>query len=74
MSRFDECMWFLGVPKTRGGHRAPLCGPPMRPIFWPWRSRPYFRATEPSSPDTECVLPQPSWVTTKETAAWRFGA
>jgi hypothetical protein len=34
----------------------------------------HFPASEPSSPDTGEDLPQPSWATTKETAAWRFGA
>ena len=61
---------FFGVPKTRGKVRSPLCGPLMRSIFRRWQSRPRFRASEPSWPD----LLQPSWVTTKETAAWRFGA
>ncbi len=74
MSRFAISEWLSGVPEARGGVVAPLCGLPMRSIFWPRRSVPYFPAPEPSSPDCWAWLPQPSWVTTKETAAWRFGA
>jgi hypothetical protein len=67
MSRFGTFVGFSGVPETRGKARSPLCGPLMRPIFRRARSKAYSRASEPSAP-------QPSWVTTKETAAWRFGA
>jgi hypothetical protein len=67
MSRFARFVVFLGVPQTRGEARSALYGPLMRPVFRRARSKPYCRASEPSAP-------QPSWVTTKETAAWRFGA
>jgi hypothetical protein len=71
MSILTVFVGFFGVPESRGEVRSPLCGPRMRPIFRRWQSRPHFRAFEPSSRPN---LLQPSWVTTKETAAWRFGA
>jgi hypothetical protein len=67
MSRFSTFAGFLGVSEAVGEERSPLCGPLMRSILRPALSKPYCRASEPSAP-------QPSWVTTKETAAWRFGA
>jgi hypothetical protein len=67
MSRFTEFVGFFGVSETQGEARSPLCGPLVGPILRRARSKPYCRASEPSAP-------QPSWVTTKETAAWRFGA
>jgi hypothetical protein len=63
-------MVFFGVPETWGKVRSPLCRPLMLPIIRRWQSRSHFRASELSWPS----LLQPSWVTTKETAAWRFGA
>ena len=75
MSRFTIYAWFLGVPEARGGVAAPLYGLPMRSIILAAaiNSR-VFDASKSSSPDSWCCVPQPSWATTKETAAWRFGA
>ena len=66
--------WFLGVLEARGRVRSPLYGPPMRPFLWPWRSTPCFAPPKASSPDSWSRLLHPSWATTKERAAWRFGA
>jgi len=74
MPRYVRWIGSWGVSRPRGGRRSPLCGLPTRPIFWPWPSRRYVPASESSSPEPRRRVPQPSWATTKETAAWRFGA
>ena len=74
MSRFTILVGFLGILKAWSEERSPLYGLRMRPIFRLRLQRSHFRASAPSSPDRQPRLPQPSWVTTKETAAWRFGA
>ena len=66
--------WVLGVSEPRGRRRSALCGLPMRPSFRPRRSKGRLPVPEPLSPDSRCRLPQPSWVTTAERAAWGFGA
>jgi len=68
------CRGFFGVSEAWGGERSSLQGLPMRPFFWPWRSTPCFAPSEASAPDSWPRLPHPSWATTKERAAWRFGA
>ncbi len=74
MSRYAGSEWFLGVPEIRGGVRSPLCGLAVQPIFRPRPSKPRFAVPEPLSPQSGPRLPHPSWATTKERAAWRFGA
>jgi integrase len=74
MSRCAGFVWFLGELEIRGGVRSPLCGLPVQPIFRPRPSTPRFRVCEPLSPNSWPLLPHPSWATTKERAAWRFGA
>ena len=71
----SRCAEFLGVPEIWGGVRSPLWGLAVQPIFRPRRSKPRFPVPEPFlSPQSWPRLPHPSWATTKERAAWRFGA
>ena len=73
MSSIAGSVGFLGVAELRGGVRSSLCGRPMQPIFRPRPVMPRFPAA-PSLPQSLPRLPHPSWATTKEKAAWRFGA
>jgi hypothetical protein len=59
---------FSGVSRARGRPRSWLWSRPAPSIF---ASSP---SSESSSPEPVSCVPQPSWVTTMETATWRFGA
>ena len=74
MSRFTVKAWFLGVPEGWGGTRSRLWELPTRSIFGCWRSRRRFRVPEQLSSVSWLSLSHPSWATTKERTAWRFGA
>jgi hypothetical protein len=74
MSRCVGYEWFVGVPEIRGHVGSPLCGRPVQPIFRPRPSKSRFPVPAPLSPQSWPLLPHPSWATTKERAAWRFGA
>ena len=67
-------VWLWGVPEVEGGLRSALCELPTRPLLWPRASKRCFRAPESSPSASRPGVPHPSWATTKETAAWRFGA
>ena len=75
MWRYAGYEWVLGVPEIRVRIRSPRCGLPVRSIFRARPSKPRFAVPELfPSPQSWARLPHPSWATTKERAAWRFGA
>ena len=59
---------FSGVSGARGGPRSSRWSRPARSIF----ALP--PSSESLSPEPVRCVPQPSWVTTMETATWRVGA
>jgi hypothetical protein len=65
------CFW--GVPTARGAVRSALLGLYRRSVF-PTESAPALFLALSQSPRLRRPVPLPSWLDTKENAAWVCGA
>ena len=74
MSVYVAWSRFAGVAEAKGGGRSPLWELPTRSFSGTLAAKRCLSEFAAPWAEAAGALPQPSWATTKETAAWRFGA
>lgn len=74
MSIYVAWSCFPGVAEPRAGRGSPLLELYGRSVSDEHATKRCFCAFAVPWAEALGAVPQPSWATTKETAAWRFGA